>query len=260
LSNSQFYPANDPQVTVYLAISLIGFILFFRRERKSKSPLLRLEMFRNLKFTSTVIVGAITSAGMFSTIYMLPLFARTVQLSDATEAGLLLLPGGLALAFVSPVAGRLVDRMPAHRLLYTGIVLFVISIYALTLADDASSFWMVAGWVVLGRAALGLILPANSTLSLSSVSAPQVPQASGALNFCRMLGGTIGVNVIAVLITARSAHYGAEMMAANGGAALTSDQSVQMMTLTFHDCFLVSCLVFALALIPVTYLARHSKT
>ncbi|WP_339630048.1 DHA2 family efflux MFS transporter permease subunit [uncultured Sneathiella sp.] len=260
LSNSQFYPATDPKVTIYLAISLISFILFFGRERKSKAPLLRLEMFRNLKFTSTVIVGAITSAGMFSTIYMLPLFARTVQLSDATEAGLLLLPGGLALALVSPLAGRLVDRLPAHRLLYAGIILFVISIYALTFADEASHFWMIAGWIILGRAALGLILPANSTLSLSCVLPPQVPQASGALNFCRMLGGTIGVNVIALLITARSAHYGAEIMTANGGAALTVDQTVEMMTLTFHDCFLVSGLVFALALIPVTYLARHAKT
>ncbi|MZR31793.1 DHA2 family efflux MFS transporter permease subunit [Sneathiella litorea] len=259
LSNSQFYPMEDPQVIVYLVISLISFILFFRRERRSKSPLLRLDMFRNLKFTSTVIVGAITSAGMFSTIYMLPLFARTVQLSDATDAGLLLLPGGLALAIVSPIAGRLVDRLPAHRLLFTGIILFVISIYALTLADKASGFWMIAGWVVIGRAALGLILPANSTLSLSSVAGPQVPQASGALNFCRMLGGTIGVNIIAVLITARSAHYGAEIMAANGGEALTVEQTVEMMTLTFHDCFMVSGVVFAFALIPVIYLARHAK-
>lgn len=259
LSNSQFYPMEDPQVIVYLVISLISFILFFRRERRSKSPLLRLDMFRNLKFTSTVIVGAITSAGMFSTIYMLPLFARTVQLSDATDAGLLLLPGGLALAIVSPIAGRLVDRLPAHRLLFTGIILFVISIYALTLADKASGFWMIAGWVVIGRAALGLILPANSTLSLSSVLSPQVPQASGALNFCRMLGGTIGVNIIAVLITARSAHYGAEIMAANGGAALSVEQTVEMMTLTFHDCFMVSGVVFAFALIPVLYLARHAK-
>lgn len=259
LSNSQFYPMEDPQVIVYLVISLISFILFFRRERRSKSPLLRLDMFRNLKFTSTVIVGAITSAGMFSTIYMLPLFARTVQLSDATDAGLLLLPGGLALAIVSPIAGRLVDRLPAHRLLFTGIILFVISIYALTLADKASGFWMIAGWVVIGRAALGLILPANSTLSLSSVLSPQVPQASGALNFCRMLGGTIGVNIIAVLITARSAHYGAEIMAANGNAVLTTEQTVEMMTLTFHDCFMVSGFVFAFALIPVIYLARHAK-
>lgn len=259
MSNSQFYPVSHPKVIIFLAIALISFILFIGREKKSKSPLLRLDMFRNLKFTSTVIVGAITSAGMFSTIYMLPLFSRTVQLSDATEAGLLLLPGGLALAFVSPIAGRLVDRLPGHRLLYTGIILFVISIYALTFADKASGFWMIAGWVVIGRAAIGLILPANSTLSLSSVSSQQVPQASGALNFCRMLGGTIGVNIIAVLITARSAHYGAEIMAANGGVALTVEQTVEMMTLTFHDCFMVSGVVFAFALIPVTYLARHAK-
>ncbi|MCF8468642.1 MAG: MFS transporter, partial [Sneathiella sp.] len=259
LSNSQFHPFTDVRVVVFLVIALIAFILFFRRESHSKAPLLNLAMFRNLQFTSTVIIGAIVRAAMFSTIYMLRLFARTVQLSDATEAGLLLLPGGLALALVSPIAGRLVDRMPAHRLLLAGVILFVISTYALTYADALSGFWMIAGWVVVSRGALGLILPANSTLALSSVQGPQVPQASGALNFCRMLGGTIGVNIIALLITARSAHYGGEILAKTGGAALSPGQIVESMTLTFQDCFLIACIFFALALIPILYLARKSK-
>lgn len=258
LSNSQFYSFLDVRVVIFLATALVAFALFILRERKSKAPLLHLAMFRNLQFTATVIIGAIISAGMFSSIYMLPLFARTVQLSDATEAGLLLLPGGLVLALVSPIAGRLVDRMPAYRLLLAGVILFVISTYALTYANALSGFWMIAGWVAVSRGALGLLLPANSTLALSSVQGPQVPQASGALNFCRMLGGTIGVNIIALLITARSAHYGSEFLAGNAGATLTPAQLVETMTLTFHDCFLIACLFFALALIPVLYLARKS--
>ena len=260
LSNSQFHGFSDPKVLIFLAISLIAFTLFILREKRSKSPLLHLAMFRNLHFTSTVIIGGIVSAGMFSSIYMIPLFARTVQQLDATHAGLLLLPGGLALAAVAPIAGRLVDRMPAHRLLYAGIILFVIATYALTYANQYSGFWMIAGWIILSRAALGLILPANSTLALSSVEAQRVPQASGALNFCRMLGGTIGVNIIALLITAHSSFYQKEMLAESKAATLSANQIIQSMAHTFQDCFLIACLFFALAIVPVIYISRKPRT
>ncbi len=260
LSNSQFYGFSDIKVVSFLAVSIVAFITFIQRERTNSAPLLRIDMFRNKVFTSTVLIGAITSAGMFSSIYMLPLFARTVQGASATDAGLLLLPGGLALAAVSPIAGRLVDRMPAYRLLITGIILFTISTYALTYADQYSAFWMVAGWVVVSRAALGFILPSNSTLSLSSMGIEQVPQASGALNFCRMLGGTVGVNLIAVLITARSFHYQQELLSSKSEQALTNEDIVLALTHTFHDCFLIACVFFSLALIPALYIAYRSRT
>lgn len=254
LSNSQFHAVTDWQVIVFLAIALVSVALFLSRELHSKSPLLQLAIFRNPKFVSAVIIGAITSAGMFSSIYMIPLFARTVQMSDATHAGLLLLPGGLALAFVSPIAGRLVDLFPAHRLLLAGVILFTIAAYGLTHVTQLSSFLMVAGWVLLSRVALGLILPSNSTLALSSVEMQRVPQASGAINFCRMLGGTIGVNIIALLITAHSARYQSEMLTLNGGAPLSPAQEVEAMALTFQDCFMIACVFIALAIIPVLYL------
>ncbi|WP_373085667.1 DHA2 family efflux MFS transporter permease subunit [Sneathiella sp.] len=260
LSDSQFHGFSDIKVITLLCTAAIGLTLFIVREIKSSAPLLRLNMFRNLYFTSTVLIAAITSAGMFSSIYMLPLFARTVQLTTATDAGLMLLPGGLTLALISPISGRMVDRMPAHRLLLAGILLFIVASYAISYADQYSSFWFIAGWLMVSRGALGLILPSNNTLSLSSMRPEQVPQASGALNFCRMLGGTTGVNVIAVLITAHTAHYRQVIMEETHRSVLTSEETVQALVQTFQDCFLIACLFFALALIPVSYIIYHTHT
>ncbi len=253
LSESQFHGFTDPKVIVFLSIAVIGLTLFILRERKSRAPLLRLDMFRNLYFTSTVLIAAIVSAGMFSSIYMLPLYARTVLEANATNAGLMLLPGGLTLALISPLAGRMVDKMPPHRLLLTGVLLFIGSSYAISYADQFSSFWFVAGWLMVSRGALGLIMPSNNTLSLSCMRPEQVPQASGALNFCRMLGGSTGVNVIAVLITARTAHYQADMMTAAHTSHLSKAETLDALARTFQDCFLIACLFFSLALIPVGY-------
>ncbi|PHQ70219.1 MAG: MFS transporter [Sneathiella sp.] len=259
LSNSQFYDFSNAKVLVFLGIALAGIILFIQRERKSAAPLLQIDLFRNLYFTSTVIIGAITSAGMFSSIYMLPLFARTVLQTTATDAGLLLLPGGLALAAVSPIVGRLIDKMPPHRILLTGILLFVVSSYALTYADQYSSFWMIAGWIVVSRIALGFILPSNSTLSLSSVKPSEVPQASGALNFCRMLGATTGVNLIAVIITARSAYHHASLLEEVDSGGLTDEITIQALAYTFQDGFLIGSIFVSLALFPAAYIILNGK-
>ncbi|MBL4908223.1 MAG: MFS transporter, partial [Sneathiella sp.] len=97
LSNSQFTSFSDLTVYPYLLIAAVTFILFIRRELKSAAPLVQLEMFRNPRVTSSALIGALTSAGLFSSFYAIPLFVRTVQMSDATTAGMTLLPAGIIL-------------------------------------------------------------------------------------------------------------------------------------------------------------------
>ncbi|TNE37268.1 MAG: DHA2 family efflux MFS transporter permease subunit [Alphaproteobacteria bacterium] len=259
LSKSQFHGFTDPLVMTFLAIAFLSFTLFILRERGSASPLLRLDMFRNPEFTATVLIATIVSAGMFSSIYMIPLFTRTVQLSSATHAGLMLLPGGLTLAFISPIAGRLVDRMPPQRLLLAGALIFTVSSYMISNVTALSGFWFIAGWLMVSRGALGLILPSNNTLAMSSMRPEQVPQASGALNFCRMLGGTTGVNLMALLITAHSHHYELLMKEQTHQSILSDAEMTTALTQTFQDCFFIACIFFSLAIFPVLFLIFRSR-
>lgn len=256
LSASQFNPLTDPTVYPYLLIAVVTFILFIVRELKSPAPLVQLIMFRNPRIASAAIIGALTSAGMFSSFYAIPLFVRTVQLADATTAGLTLLPAGIILVFVFPIVGRLIDKMPAYKLILSGQILFILGTFALTFANQDTTYLFLAGWIIIGRIGLGIVMPSNSTYSLSTVSAKQVPQASGAFNFVRMLGGTIGVNLTALLITARSSHYHQEAVLSSGSDKLTQALQVDVMTSTFQDCFLITGLVFSLAIIPSLVIAR----
>jgi len=254
LSNSQFEPFSDTSVYPYLVVSFIAFVLFLRREITSTVPLVQLKMFKDSKLISTAVVGAFTSAGLFASVYALPLFGRTVLDQNATEAGLLLFPAGIALVIVFPLVGRLIDSIPVHRLIVSGQVLFVISLLVISYADGSSSYLYLAGWILVSRIALGLIMPSNSTYSLSIVKPEEVTQASGALNFVRMLGGTIGVNLTALLITARTNLYSKDAELA--GMDLGSfEAKITIFTHTFQDCFLVVGLVFSLALIPSLYVA-----
>ncbi|GLQ06685.1 MDR family MFS transporter [Sneathiella chinensis] len=259
LTNSQFDTLTSVQVYPYFILSLTGLLLFLVRETRSKAPLVQLEVFRNPVFTSTAIIGALVSAGLFSSIYAIPLFVRTVQGMNATDAGLILLPAGLTLVAVFPIAGRLVDMFPAYRMIIAGLLTFLIATYALSFAHETSDFWVLACWVLIGRVALGFVMPANSTLALSRVQQDLITQASGSLNFVRMLGGTVGVNLTAILITARSSFHLEETAQKYGVSLLTEAQRIEAETQTFQDCFLITLLVFSLSLIPGLYIAIRTE-
>jgi len=51
------------------------------------------------------------------------------------------------------------DRIPPHLLILSGLLLFGFSCYLMTAVDTSTEFWSFAGWVVVGRIGLGLILP-----------------------------------------------------------------------------------------------------
>jgi len=260
LSNSQFYPFASFHVYPYLLISGISLLLFFLRDIKSAAPLVDLRMFKNLRVTSSAVIGALTTAGMFSSFYTIPLFARTVQSSSATDAGLLLLPAGLLLAFVFPIVGRLIDKMPAYRLILFGQTVFIVASIVISFSTKDTSYLFLAGWIIVGRIGLGFIMPSNSTFALSIVPPLMVPEASGALNFVRMLGGTIGVNLTALLITARTEHHTTIAISTAKDGILDAADNIQMLTNTFEDVFLISAFVFSLSLIPALYIAwAHKK-
>ncbi|MFT6557292.1 DHA2 family efflux MFS transporter permease subunit [Sneathiella sp.] len=258
LSNSQFHSFSHVTVFPNLCVSLIAFILFFRRELSSSQPLVQLDLFKSLIVVSTAMIGAFTSAGLFSSVYALPLFARSVQRMNATDAGLVLFPAGVALVIIFPIVGRLVDKLPAYKLIVVGQIVFIISMIILSFSTRDTGYLALAGWSLVSRVALGAIMPTNSTFSLSSVPPSHVTQASSAFNFIRMLGGTLGVNLTALLITNRMAQHTMELKEM-GRDVLADDSQIQIMTLTFQDSFLFTGLVFCLAIIPTLYIAYHTR-
>ncbi|MCG8491464.1 MAG: DHA2 family efflux MFS transporter permease subunit [Sneathiellales bacterium] len=249
LSESQFHDLASVQVLPFLLISLLAFCLFITRDIKSPSPLVKLSMFRNPLLVASAAIGVFTTSGLFSTVYSLPLFTRTVQEATATDAGLILFPAGIALVFIFPIVGRLVDAMPAFILILVGQVLFIVSVVAISYADQTTAYWPLALLVLASRIGLGAIMPSNSTFALSTVSPEMVTQASGAINFVRMIGGTIAVNLTALLITAKTENY------IPSGAAPTPE----LLTPVFQDVFLITAILFCFALVPSLYIASTYK-
>ena len=229
------------KVLVLAVASLALAAGFVHWERRARSPLLPIALFRHRPFVGTSIVAFAYGIGLFGSTYLVPVFAQQIAHYDATDAGWLLMPPGVALAIAIAVGGRLTDRMHPAPIIIAGLALFAVSSLLLAFSGAATGFWLLALWLVIGRVGLGMLIPALNVAAVQSLSGPELAYASAAVNFVRQLGGAIGVNLLAVILEWRLVA-----VPANPARA-------------FHECFAIVTLAFALAIVPAWFIRTRTK-
>jgi len=191
-----------------LFASASSMLAFLVREVSSPAPLLQLKLFRYWTYVASAIIAFVFGAGMFGSLYIVPVMVQTVQGYTALKAGLMLLPGGIASMLVFPIAGRLSAMIQPVYTISFGLAAFAISCFMLAGAGMLTAFWTMALVVAFGRVGLGIVIPSLNLSALASVPRELVPYASGTLNFIRMTGAAIGVNTLALILDARTTEHG----------------------------------------------------
>ena len=217
-------------------------LAFVAWENRAGTPLLMLSLFRHRPFARASIVSFAYGVGLFGTTYLVPVFVQDIAAYNASRAGYLLSPPGIALALAIIAGGRLADRIEPRFIIVAGLVLFASSSLLLAFAGAATGFWLLTAWLVVGRAGLGMLIPALNVGAVASLSGTELAYASSSVNFVRQLGGAVGVNVLAVLLEWRLGVYGL----ANAARA-------------FHECFALVTLAFAVAIMPAWSIGKTRR-
>ena len=199
-------------------------------------------------------------------------------------------PAGLVLMALFPVSGRFADQVPAHYPIMIGLLCFALGTALMTTTNINTTFWTVAIFTMIGRFGMGLIMPPLVSSAMRTLRSDQLNRGSGALNFMRQLGGSIGINSLVVLISQRTQFHSDALTATQTPANPVSrefldavehllDESgvpaavhqpgalhylgnvieAQATTLGFQDGFSFISIVFVCALIPVWILKRAGQ-
>jgi len=201
------------------AVATLGFVLW---ELRCAAPLLNPRVFGHAGFAGAFCVALIYGGSIFGTTYLLPLFVQTVQGYTATRAGLVLMPAGLIMVVVFPIAGRLADRLPAWQPMVAGMAIFALSCWLLRGVDTDVPFWTLALWILVGRIGLGLTMPSMNAGALRALPPQFLGQGAGGINFARQFGGALGVNLLSILLEQHmELHAQALTPSQDGGRAAT---------------------------------------
>jgi EmrB/QacA subfamily drug resistance transporter len=193
--------------------SAAAMLSFLVREARSEAPLLQLRLFRYPTYVASALIAFVFGAGMFGSLYIVPVMVQTVQGFTALKAGMMLLPGGIMTMMVFPIAGRLSTTVHPTYTMTVGLAAFAGSCWLLADVGILTSFWVMALTVAFGRIGLALVIPSLNLNAMTAVPLALVPHASGTLSFIRMTGASIGVNTLAIIIDGRTVQHGETLLA-----------------------------------------------
>jgi MFS transporter, DHA2 family, metal-tetracycline-proton antiporter len=182
------------------ALAAVG---FGWRIRRTAEPFVSPTLFENRAYVAAVVVGYFCMLANVSALVFVPLLVSEVNGLSPGQAGLVLTPGAVALAIISPLAGRWSDRIGVRQLIFAGLVTMLLSILSIS-TFGAGATPVIASLGMLGvGAGFALANSPNINAAASALGPEEVGAGLGIFNGAFFLGGGTGPAVIGAFLAAR---------------------------------------------------------
>ena len=190
-----------PWVWISLGVGVVALALFVWMQTWSRAPLMPLRLFLTRNFSLGVM--SIFSLGftVYSVNLPIMLYLQSGQGMSSQLAGLMLVPMGIVSVLISPLIGRLVDRLAPGLISRIGFGLLIAAmlLMAVTMIADNSAWWLLLPIVLFGVANAMSFAP-NSTIALRDVPQDLVGSASGLYNTSRQVGAVLGAAALGAVM------------------------------------------------------------
>jgi EmrB/QacA subfamily drug resistance transporter len=218
------------------AVALLAAFLVI--EAKVRAPLVPLGLFRSRNIATSNVVGVLMAGGMFAWFFLSALYLQLILGYSPLEVGLAYLPSTLIWGASSLLlSDRLVMRFGIKVPLVAGLSLMVAALllFARVPVDGNVLVDVLPGSVILGLGA-GIAFNPILLAAMSGVAPTESGLASGVVNTAFMMGGALGLAVLASLAAART-----DALAASG------DGRLEALTGGYHAAFLAGALFLVAA-------------
>ncbi len=199
-------------ICVFMGLMLIGFVgLIVWETMVVKNPIVDIPLLANANLATSMVLMLVVGFILNSTTVLIPLFAQQLLGYNATYAGMSLMPGGLVLILMFPLAGQLVRRVQPKYMMAVGLMILTASLYHLSGFETQVSFEHLAWARVIQCVGLPLFFIPLNTIAYSNLPAGKSNNASAMMNLMRNLGGGIGIAVATTLLTRRTQVHQADI-------------------------------------------------
>jgi MFS transporter, DHA2 family, multidrug resistance protein len=198
--------ASDFILTCFF-ISFISFVVFLYREMTAKNPILDLRILKNRNFGLSNIMFFIFGLAFFGNSFLLPIFLQNSLGYTALQAGLVFFPVGIIQAIMSPVAGKMTDKLNPKIPITIGIILTFFSMYLYKDLSLTTEYGGIMIPLIIRGFGLGFMFIPLSTVAINNIPKEKMAQATGLFNTIRQVGGSFGVAILGTLLTRRVIYH-----------------------------------------------------
>lgn len=200
-------------VLLPLGIAVVALAAFLAIERRASEPIVPLRLFRYRMVAAASLNGLLSGMAMFGAISFVPLFLQHVSGMSATAAGFVLTPFVLGWVAMSIVSARLALRLGYRILVVSGMTCLAVAFLMLARWDPGLTQAVAMRDALLGGIGMGLTFVPMLIAVQSAVPRADLGAATSMTQFCRTIGGAVGLSVMGAVMIRRLAD-GAPMAAA----------------------------------------------
>ncbi|SDJ59848.1 drug resistance transporter, EmrB/QacA subfamily [Alkalibacterium thalassium] len=181
---------------VSVVIGSLFIYLFIRRNLHSPEPMLNVSLFKNRTFSLAVIITMLGLMVITGISNVMPMYIQTVLGRSATLSGLILLPGGMFKAFISPVTGRIYDRYGVAKVApLGGLALFAGTALLVFVGQDTSIWYIVAVYLLLSIG-FGVFNIPVTTAGMNALPDDQMGHGTSARQTVRQIGSSFAITLV----------------------------------------------------------------
>lgn len=190
---------------LFIAFWALVFLIYV--ESGKDNAVIEISLFKNLKFTISVIASSLVMMGMYGGTFLTPLFLQNIQRVSPIDTGIILIPQAIAMGAMMPIAGRLFDKFGIVPLGLVGLTLTSFTTYHLhQLTPDTSHAWLEIVMTLRGMG-IGICMMPLSTVGMNAVHPSKVANASTASNLVRTVASSMAIALLTAIMQSRSAAH-----------------------------------------------------
>src|SRR5258708_15911118 len=195
----------DANYIIALTITaVVGIFLFIWWELKAKSPVVNLSVLKSRNLSIAAFMTFISGIGIFTSVFLTPVFAQRLLNFTPSQTGLLLLPGAILALGGLMISARVLQKgVSPLVMIVIGIGLFILfnwQMSRLNLEAGAADISIPLIWRGVGLAVITVPL---TSLAVSSLEPKDIPQGAALNNMMRQFGGSFGIALVNTYLTNR---------------------------------------------------------
>src|SRR6516225_5028636 len=195
---------DDTTIKTCAYIAGISGVLFVARSLTFPRPVVDLRALTNRNFALGCFLSFVTGVGIFSTIYLTPLFLGYVRGFSAWQTGLAIFSTGAASLIGVPIYILLAKKFDIRWLMMLGLASFGLAMWSYSyITHDWGADQLLIPQILRGLPQVFAVAPAVN-LGLGSLPPERLKYASGLFNMMRNLGGAVGIAVCGAILNDRT--------------------------------------------------------
>lgn len=245
----------DSWVLITLILGGITLFAFIVRQLKIEKPLLDLRVYKYPMFALGSVIAIINAVAMFSGMILTPAYVQSVRGISPLHSGLMMLPGALIMGIMSPITGKLFDKIGPRILGVTGLAIMAVSTYMLAHLQVDSSYTYIVLSYSLRMFGMSMVMMPIMTNGLNQLPTRLNPHGTAINNTAQQVSGSIGTAVLVTIMNTVTKSEAESLMTSMNPTSLTESATAaiaQQALLTgiqysFYVTFVINLIVLILA-------------